>query len=128
MSTAVQTESAPTSALPAVFLRVLLLALSVACLVGFWQANAHTDDYRLQYPLFTPRLWNLYLTFSLVSVVAMVGIWNWRMWGVWLLVGMAVAIVFTEFFTMGFSIATLRVPVALAVVWFAVQRNASRFQ
>ena len=91
MSTATQTESAPAAPMGTVALRLVLVGLSIACLTSFWNANSHTDDYRLHYPLFTPWLWNLYLTFALASVVALFAMWNWRKWGIWLLTSVAVA-------------------------------------
>lgn len=128
MSTATHTESTPAASMGVVVLRLILVGLSIACLVSFWSANAHTDDFRLHYPLFTPWLWNLYLTFTLATVVALIAIWNWRKWGLWLLTSMAVATLFTEFYAMGFTLASLRIPTALALVWFTAQRVWNRFQ
>jgi hypothetical protein len=108
-------------------LRLALIVISIASLVGFWTANSRTDEYRLHYPLFTPALWNLYLTFSLASFVACIAMWNWRIWGLWLFTAMAVATLFTEFYAMGFTLGSFRIPVALATVWYLVQRVWSRF-
>ncbi len=128
MSTAIQVEANPAAPFGTVCLRLVLVSVGVACLTGFWYANSHTDDYRLHYPLFTPWLWNLYLTFELASVVALIAMWNWRKWGLWLLASMAIAMLFTEFYTMGFSLTSLRIPLVLAIVWFAAHRVWNRFQ
>jgi hypothetical protein len=113
-------ETKSLSHLDVVILRVVLLAVAIACVVEFWYANAHTDVYQLQSPLLTPRVWNLYLLFKLLSVVAVVGIWNWRAWGLQLLTAMGIAMLFTEFYAAGsFAPGVLlhasRIPLVLAV-------------
>lgn len=126
MSSVTQDKSS-TSLAPVIALRLVLVALSVACVVTFWKANSLTEDYRLRYAQLVPWLWNLYLTFILTSVFAMISMWNWHKWGVWLLGAMAIATLFTEFYTMGFQLSTLRIPVAGIVVWLAVQPVWKRF-
>lgn len=120
MSTATHSEPSPGS-LGVAGARVLLVALAIGCLLSFWSLNHHTDDYRLRYPLFVPWLWNLYLTFYLAGVFASFTVWNWRKWGVWLLIAMGVAMLFTEIYAMGFTFHSLRIPVVLAGVWFGLQ-------
>jgi hypothetical protein len=107
---------------------MLLLLLAAACLAGFWYGNNHTEAFRIRYPLFSPRLWNLYLTCSLASVVALVAMWNWRRWGVYLLAVAGIGTLFLEFYAMGFAWQTLRIPLALTAVWFVVQPRWGRFQ
>lgn len=122
------TQDKPSSSLaPVLALKLALVALSVACIVTFWNANSQTEDYRLRYPVLTPWLWNLYLTFILATVVGLIAIWNWHKWGVWLVATMAFATLFTEFYTMGFQLASLRIPIAGVILWYAVQPIWKRF-
>ena len=126
MSSVTQDKSTGSLA-PVIALRLVLLALSVACIVTFWRANSQTEDFRLHYARLVPWLWNLYLTFILASVFAMISMWNWHKWAVWMLAAMAIATLFTEFYTMGFLLSSLRIPVAGVVVWFAIQPVWKRF-
>jgi hypothetical protein len=133
MSNAIESDSAQLRSHELLALRALVIVLGAACLAEFWYANAHTEEFRLQSPLLTPRLWNLYLTFKLASVVALFGIWNWRRWGLKLIVAMALAQLFMEIYTaeaysLGFILTTLRIPLAVAPVWFLGQRTIHRFQ
>ena len=120
MSTATA-EHSESTLFPIALFRSVLVLLGIACVYAFWQANAQTDDYRLRYPVFAPWLWNLYLTFYLGSVVSFIAMWNWRMWGLWLFAAISVAMLFTEFYAMGFTWSALRIPAAFAAVWFAAQ-------
>ena len=132
MSTATQAEPVQHPIAEIIALRLVILGVAAACLVEFWYANSHTEEYRLQSPLLTPRLWNLYLTFKLASVVALVGMWNWRRWGLILLTVMGVLSLFTEFYTAEsysavFLMNALRIPLMLGAIWFLAQRMWTRF-
>lgn len=125
MST-VRQESSPSSAVPssqaaAWGFRALVVIVGAACVAAFWQANAATDEYRLRYPVFMPWFWNLYLSFYVGAVVAAIGLWNWRKWGLYLLAAMAIGMMFTEFYAMGFQFAVLRIPLVFLAVWLGSQ-------
>ncbi len=121
-------ESVSSATMGVAILRVLLVLVGVGCLVEVWHANRLTEEYRLHYPQFTPWLWNLYLTYEMSCVVAMFGMWNWRKWGLFVLTGMAVAMLFTEFYAMGFTFMSLRIPLVLSAVWFVSRPWWTRFQ
>ena len=128
MSTVTQENATSTETRYAVAgLRIVLVALAAACILNFWQANVRTDDYRLRYPFFDPWLWNFYLSFYWASVVAAIAMWNWHKWGMWTLAVVAVGMTFTEIYTMGFMLSTLRIPAGFALTWFAAQPVWKRF-
>jgi hypothetical protein len=132
MSSATHAEPASHSTAEIIALRLVIIGVAAACVVEFWYANSHTDEYRLQSPLFTPRLWNLYLTYKLASVVALIGMWNWHKWGLVLLTALGVLSLFTEFYSAEsysavFLLNALRIPLMLAAIWFLAQRVWSRF-
>jgi hypothetical protein len=121
MATATETSNDHATPHVPIMLRIVLLVIGVVTAAGFLYGNAHTEDFRLAHPRFEPPLWNLYLTFALLSLVGLFGLWYGRRWGFWMLVILAAPTMAIEIFAMGFQFATLRIPIVVAVIWFAAQ-------
>jgi hypothetical protein len=102
-------------------LRIVLSVFAVSCLIGFYYGNAHSENFRLAYKVFTPPLWNVYLTCSLASLVGIFALWYGRRWGFYLLAFLAVVTLIIEVYAMGFSVATLRIPIAITLIWITAQ-------
>lgn len=128
MATAPNTSAADSTVHVPVLLRLVLAVLALTSVAYFVYGNAHAEDFRRQYPAFEPPLWNLYLTFALVSLVGISAMWYARQWGFWLLVIVAVGTMSIELFAMGFQLATLRIPIMLGLVWFVAQPAWKNFR
>jgi hypothetical protein len=102
-------------------LRVLLLVVGASCAMAFFYANAHTEEFRLQYPRFRPWLWNLYLTCPVAGVVGALAMWWHRRWGFWTVMVAGVLATLIGLYAMGPTLVSAMAVLALIAVWMAVQ-------
>jgi hypothetical protein len=55
-------------------------------------------------------------------------LWNGRRWGFWLIAFLAAATLIIEVYAMGFTLATLRIPVAVTLIWITAQPAWNSFR
>ncbi len=104
----------------AVPLRALVGLLALANVYGIWLGTTHRSELVETYPRLA-AVWPAYLACPVVSLVALAAVWRMRRWGVWLALFAGAVVMGIELYACGPAPHTLRVPVAMMLLLFAVR-------
>lgn len=108
------------------FLRIVVVLLIAANCYGIVLGITRKPEILAHYPgLAEP--WPVYFVSPFITIISLVGILRWKMWGVWLAFMMGFLVFGIELYACGPAPHIFRVPAAITLMAIGVFRNWSSF-
>ena len=108
------------------FLRIVVVLLIAANCYGIVLGITRKPEILAQYPKLAEP-WPVYLASPFITIISLIGILRWKMWGVWLAFMVGFLVFGIELFACGPAPHIFRVPVAITLMAIGIFRNWPRF-